>query len=74
LVYRGGLGMGDVKLVAFIGAALGENVVAALVIGTLLSAVVAGAILFREGSAARKRAIPLGPFLAAGAIIVLLFL
>jgi leader peptidase (prepilin peptidase)/N-methyltransferase len=74
LLYRGGLGMGDVKLVAFMGAALGENVVTALVIGTLLSAAVAAMILFREGAAARKRAIPLGPFLAAGAIIVLLFL
>jgi prepilin signal peptidase PulO-like enzyme (type II secretory pathway) len=31
-------------------------------------------MLFKEGSSARKRAIPLGPFLSAGAIVVLLFL
>jgi prepilin signal peptidase PulO-like enzyme (type II secretory pathway) len=74
LVYRGGLGMGDVKFVALIGAALGRDVVTALVIGTFASAAVAAVILLREGSAARKRAIPLGPFLAAGAAIVVLFL
>jgi len=34
----------------------------------------AAVMLFKEGSSARKRAIPLGPFLAAGAIVVLLFL
>jgi prepilin signal peptidase PulO-like enzyme (type II secretory pathway) len=30
-------------------------------------------MLFKDGSSARKRTIPLGPFLAAGAIAVLLF-
>jgi len=72
LVSRGGLGMGDVKLALLMGAALGRDVVPALLIGTFAAAVVAAAILLREGSAARKRAIPLGPFLAAGVIVVLL--
>jgi leader peptidase (prepilin peptidase)/N-methyltransferase len=74
LAYPAGLGMGDVKLALLIGAALGWAVVSALFIGTLASGIVAAVMLLREGSAARKRAIPLGPFLAAGAIIVLLFL
>jgi prepilin signal peptidase PulO-like enzyme (type II secretory pathway) len=74
LAYRGGLGMGDVKFVALIGAALGRDVVTALVIGTFAAAAVAAVILLREGSAGRKRAIPLGPFLALGAAVVLLFL
>jgi leader peptidase (prepilin peptidase) / N-methyltransferase len=70
---NGGLGMGDVKLVAFLGAALGGDIVLALVIGTALAAVVSIGIIVRDGAAGRKRTIPLGPFLAAGAIAVLLF-
>jgi len=74
LAYPGGLGMGDVKLALLIGAALGRPVLTALFLGTLASGLVAGVMLFKEGSSARKRGIPLGPFLAGGAILVLLFL
>ncbi len=74
LAYPAGLGMGDVKLALLIGAALGWPVLTALFLGTLASGLVAGVLLFKEGSSARKRAIPLGPFLAGGAIVVLLFL
>jgi leader peptidase (prepilin peptidase)/N-methyltransferase len=74
LAYPVGLGMGDVKLALLIGAALGYAVVGALLLGTLAAGLVAAVMLFKEGSSARKRAIPLGPFLAAGAIVVLLFL
>jgi leader peptidase (prepilin peptidase)/N-methyltransferase len=74
LAYPGGMGMGDVKLALLIGAALGYAVVTALLLGTLAAGLVAAVMLFREGSAARKRAIPLGPFLAGGAILVLLLL
>jgi leader peptidase (prepilin peptidase)/N-methyltransferase len=74
LAYPAGMGMGDVKLALLIGAALGYAVVSALFLGTLAAGVVAAVMLFKEGSSARKRAIPLGPFLAAGAIVVLLFL
>jgi leader peptidase (prepilin peptidase)/N-methyltransferase len=74
LAYPAGMGMGDVKLALFIGATVGYAVVSALFLGTLAAGIVAAVMLFKEGSAARKRAIPLGPFLAAGAIVVLLFL
>jgi leader peptidase (prepilin peptidase)/N-methyltransferase len=74
LAYPAGLGMGDVKLALLIGAALGWAVMGALLLGTFAAGLVAAIMLFKEGSAARKRAIPLGPFLAAGAIVVLLFL
>jgi leader peptidase (prepilin peptidase)/N-methyltransferase len=74
LVYPAGLGMGDVKLALLIGAALGWAVVGALLLGTLSAGVFGAILLFKEGSSARKRAIPLGPFLAGGAIAVLLFL
>ena len=72
-VWRGGLGMGDVKLVAFIGAALGAAVLPALVVGTAAAGVVSAAIIMRHGFAARQRTIPLGPFLGGGAIVGLLF-
>jgi leader peptidase (prepilin peptidase)/N-methyltransferase len=74
LAYPTGLGMGDVKLALLIGAAVGYAVLSALLLGTLAAGLVAAVMLFKEGSSARKRAIPLGPFLAAGAIVVLLFL
>lgn len=71
---NGGLGMGDVKLVGLLGAALGGDIVAALVIGTAASALVSIAIIIRHGAEGRKRTFALGPFLAAGAIAVLIFL
>jgi leader peptidase (prepilin peptidase) / N-methyltransferase len=74
LAYPAGMGMGDVKLALLIGAALGFKVVGALFLGTLAAGIFAAVMLFKEGSAARKSSIPLGPFLAAGAIVVLLFL
>jgi prepilin signal peptidase PulO-like enzyme (type II secretory pathway) len=74
LLSRGGLGMGDVKLVAFLGAALGVQIFPALIIGTVASSAVAMAILVHRGAEARREAYALGPFLAAGAIAVLLFL
>jgi leader peptidase (prepilin peptidase) / N-methyltransferase len=74
LAYPAGLGMGDVKLCLLIGALLGWAVVAALFLGTLAAGLLSAIILLREGSAARKRSIPLGPFLAGGAIVVVLFL
>jgi prepilin signal peptidase PulO-like enzyme (type II secretory pathway) len=70
---NGGIGMGDVKLVGFIGAALGGAVIPALIVGTAVSALTAAGIIVRHGPEARKRTMPLGPFLAFGAIVVLLF-
>jgi leader peptidase (prepilin peptidase)/N-methyltransferase len=67
------MGMGDAKLALLIGAALGYAALTALLLGTLASGLVAAALLLKEGLSARKRAIPLGPFLAAGAVLALLF-
>ena len=69
--YPRGMGMGDVKLAAFLGAGLGVTVVVALFAGFLAAFVPAAAILVRHGREARKRAIPLGPFLALGGVIAL---
>jgi leader peptidase (prepilin peptidase) / N-methyltransferase len=71
LAYPKGLGMGDVKLALLLGAVLGASVSVALMIG-FLAALVPSLVLFvRHGSAARKMAIPLVPFLALGAVVAL---
>ena len=70
---HGGLGMGDVKLIAFLGALLGSGVLPALVVGTSAGAVGAAVILLRHGGAGRKRTMPYGPFIAFGALAMLLF-
>jgi leader peptidase (prepilin peptidase) / N-methyltransferase len=71
LIYPAGMGMGDVKLAALLGAALGKSVAAAIVVGLLAAAAVGLVVLAREGLGARKKAIPFGPFLAFGALLVL---
>jgi leader peptidase (prepilin peptidase)/N-methyltransferase len=70
-IYPAGMGMGDVKLAALLGAALGKGVVAALAAGLLAAGSVGVVILVREGRAGRKKAIAFGPFLALGGLIAL---
>ena len=72
LAYPKGMGLGDVKLAAVMGLFLGRNVAAALIVALLAGSIVGLAIIAREGGAARKRAIPFGPFLALGGIVALL--
>jgi prepilin signal peptidase PulO-like enzyme (type II secretory pathway) len=71
LAYPRGMGMGDVKLALFLGCGLGLAVVVALFAGFVAAAVPAVVLLARHGQAARKQAIPLGPFLALGALLAL---
>ena len=71
LAYPKGMGMGDVKLAVFMGAGLGLSVVVGLFLGFIAGAVPAVVLLVRHGRAARKQAIPLGPFLALGGVIAL---
>jgi len=71
LAYPKGMGMGDVKLGLFLGVGLGLSVIVALFLGFIAGLVPAVALLLRHGRAARKRAIPLGPFLALGGVIAL---
>lgn len=73
LAYPRGMGMGDVKLVAMLGLYLGRAVAPALLIGLAAGALVGVAMIARHGAAARKRAIPFGPFLALGGVIGLWF-
>lgn len=71
LAYPGGMGMGDVKLAAVMGLFLGVEVIPALLIALLAGSVVGLAMIAHEGAAARKKAIPFGPFLAFGGITAL---
>jgi leader peptidase (prepilin peptidase) / N-methyltransferase len=71
LAYPSGMGMGDVKLALLLGAALGRLVALALILGLIAAALVGLALIARRGLAARKQAIPLGPFLALGTILAL---
>jgi leader peptidase (prepilin peptidase)/N-methyltransferase len=73
LVYPAGLGMGDVKLAAFMGAWLGRDVAVALFVGSLAGAVAAVAVLALQGSAGRKVTLPYVPALAVGAVVGLFF-
>lgn len=72
LAYPKGMGLGDVKLAAVMGLFLGRNVAPALLVALLVGSAVGLAMIAREGAAARKRAIPFGPFLALGGVVGLL--
>jgi leader peptidase (prepilin peptidase)/N-methyltransferase len=72
LAYSGGMGMGDVKLAAVMGLYLGRAVAPALLVGFAVGALVGIALMLRHGAAARKRALPFGPFLALGGVAGLL--
>jgi leader peptidase (prepilin peptidase)/N-methyltransferase len=69
LAYPRGLGMGDAKLVAVMGLFLGSAVAPAVFIGFATGAVVGVVMIAHRGSAARKQAIPFGPFLALGGLV-----
>ena len=72
VAYPEGMGMGDVKLSAVIGVYLGPSVMPALLIAFTLGVLFGLVLVARHGLAARKQAIPFGPFLAAGGLIGLL--
>jgi leader peptidase (prepilin peptidase)/N-methyltransferase len=72
LVNPAGLGMGDVKLAFLIGAGLGWDVAAALVLGTLAAALYGVFLLLTRPGAGAKTAFAMGPFLAGAALVVLL--
>ena len=71
VAYPGGMGMGEVRRPLVLGAMLGRSVTVALMLGMLAALVPAVVLLARHGSAARKMAIPFGPFLAGGGIVAL---
>jgi leader peptidase (prepilin peptidase)/N-methyltransferase len=73
VINRSLMGMGDVKLAALVGAGVGFGVVGATAVAFLAVFPVALGMLIRGGAAARKAAIPFGPFLALGGLVILVF-
>jgi len=71
LVSRGGMGGGDLKLGAMLGAFLGwKALIVALFVAIVLGGAI-GAVLLATGRRGRKDPIPFGPFLAAGGAMAL---
>lgn len=73
LASPGGLGMGDVKLVLMLGAFLGKFVAVAILGGLLAAALPSIAILLLHGRGGRRMTLALGPYLALGGVVALLF-
>jgi len=73
LVFRGGMGWGDVKMAGLIGLVTGFPLVfIALFLGIVLGGLVAGLLLLLKIKK-RKEPIPFGPFLSLGTITTLLW-
>jgi leader peptidase (prepilin peptidase)/N-methyltransferase len=72
LVSKGGMGGGDIKLIAMIGTFLGwQGTLFTIFSGALLGSLV-GAMLMLIGRKGRKDKVPFGPFLSGGAILFIL--
>lgn len=73
LVSRGGMGGGDIKMMAMVGSLMGwKSVLLTTFLGSLTGAVVGIFLMVFRGKG-RKTKIPFGPFLALGSLITLLF-
>lgn len=73
IAHREGMGGGDIKLLAMIGAFFGwRGVLPTLLVGALLGSVVGAALLLLK-KADRTTAIPFGPFLSIGGLSYLFF-
>ena len=68
-----GMGGGDIKLLAMLGAFLGwEGVLFTILASSLLGTVIGGGAMLISGKG-RKFAIPFGPFLSLGAVLYILW-
>lgn len=73
IIYPGGMGGGDIKMVAMLGAFLGwQKVFLTIFIGSLIGSIV-GITLILLKKQGRKSKIPFGPYLAMGAIQSIFF-
>ena len=66
-----GFGMGDAKLIAFIGFGLGGLALFAVAVAFVIGATVGLALLVRRGLRARKESLAFAPFLALGVFLSL---
>lgn len=73
LISRGGMGGGDIKLIAMIGAFAGWKAVLLTIFISAFTGSVLGIILMIFKGKSRKYPVPFGPFLALGAMISILW-
>jgi leader peptidase (prepilin peptidase)/N-methyltransferase len=74
LVFRGreGLGGGDIKMLAWIGAVLGWKAIPFVVLASSLTGAVFGAAVSLRSAEGMSKPIPFGPFLAIAALVYML--
>ncbi len=73
LLSRGGMGGGDIKMMAMVGAFIGwKGVLLVTFIGSLTGSIVGIFLMLLKGKD-RKTKVPFGPFLALGSVITLFF-
>ena len=72
LISRGGMGMGDVNLMALIGSFLGWKAVFYVLFGGALIGTVSGLLYLYKTKQGRKTPIPFGPSLAFAAFLYFL--
>ncbi|HMK56775.1 MAG TPA: prepilin peptidase [Dissulfurispiraceae bacterium] len=73
LLSRGGMGGGDVKMMAMLGSFLGwKGVFLTTLLGSLLGSLIGIALIVFKGKG-RKTKVPFGPFLALGSLVALFF-
>jgi len=73
LLSRGGMGGGDIKLIAMIGAFLGWQAVLVTIFLSALSGALVGLSLMLLKKKGRKDPVPFGPFLALGAVVTMVW-
>jgi len=73
LVYKGGIGWGDVKMGALVGLLTSFPVVLVSLFLAMISGGLVAAVLLLLGVRKRTEAIPFGPFLSSGAMVTLLW-
>ncbi len=71
LTKQEGMGGGDIKLLAWIGALLGWKAIPFVIMTSAITGSIIGLIMARKQNAGLKSVIPFGPYLALGAIIYL---
>ena len=73
LLSKGGMGLGDVKMAAFLGAMLGFPAILAGILIAIISGGIVAIFLLAMRKKGRKQTVPFGPFLALGGFISLLW-
>jgi leader peptidase (prepilin peptidase)/N-methyltransferase len=73
LVFRGGMGWGDVKMAALIGLVVGFPNVFVAILGAIIAGGLVAAGLMAARTRGRKDAIAFGPFLSVAAVVTMLY-